>query len=129
MSGSYHPKITEGIHPTDGGWTSDVGGHSILLLSLPEFTGFVGCSFDSFDYMWLYDRDLKAYIFCFRLSDGAENAVLFQREHAGILLTDTSAYEPFHMAVTNHALDEVNDETDLFFLPNIQLQRSPVAGW
>jgi hypothetical protein len=128
MEGTYQPDIHEAVYPRDGGWTKD-GGQDVLLLSIPEFGELPGRAVDAFDYAWLYDNSLKAYILCFRLQDGTERAILFQEEHAGKLLTDSPAYETFTVAISDQSLEVLCDDTPFLILPDIQLKRSLAAGW
>src|SRR5699024_2290845 len=100
----------EGVHPVDGGWTSSKG-QAVLLLSIPEFEEIISSSFDTFDYAWLYHSKLEAYILCFQLSSDIEKAILFGRKHAGRLLMDAEAYEPFNIAITSHSLQEMDEKT------------------
>lgn len=128
MGRTYHPTVREVVHPTDGGWTKERGSN-VLLLQIPEFKAHTGEIVQSFDYAWLYDSTLKAYIFCFKLSDGTEKAVIFEANHAGLLLTDLQSYETFALAITHQSLERLDDQTSMLFLPGIDLHRSLTAGW
>ncbi|MBU8905276.1 hypothetical protein [Desertibacillus haloalkaliphilus] len=128
MANQYEPTVSEAVFPSDGGWTMD-GDKHVLLLSIPEFSEVINHSFESYRYAWLYDKENDAYIFCFQFDDGFERAVLFQREHAGILLTEAAAYEMFTIVISDQAFDKIDEQTVLLELPQIKITRMMSAGW
>jgi hypothetical protein len=125
---TYHPSISEGFVPEDGGWTKD-GGKDVLLLSVPELKESVALQIKSLDYAWLFDQTNDAYILCFRLNRESEYAIIFHSKHAGRLLLDAEAYETFNVAITSQSFEHIHDETPYLYLPNITVSRQAVAGW
>lgn len=125
---NYTPTVTKGIYPEDAGWTED-GRNKVLLLSIPMLTEIMKIKIYTFDYTWLYDKELDAYIFCFRLQDDQEFAVLFQKEHAGILLMKSEANNEFTVVITDQPFNDLTEESRFISLPNILLERQKIAGW
>ncbi len=123
----YIPKINEGFYPLDAGWTEEQG-QSILLLCVPELEDIVHKKIESFDYAWLFESSINAYIFCFRI-DQEEYAILFQFEHAGKFLLDPEAYESFGVAITSTEFHNIAENTPYLLLQPINLNRQPLAGW
>lgn len=128
MSKKYIPQVTEAAIPDDGGW-ANLSQESALILSVPDWDEIVGRSTEGYEYVWLYDREADAYILCFRLSDQTEKALAFPKDHAGLLLQDQRAYEPFSLLITSRALAEVDEGTRMLFLGDVELKRHPQAGW
>ncbi|MCF6094711.1 hypothetical protein L1765_12140 [Microaerobacter geothermalis] len=124
----YKPTVSEGIHPQDGGWYEWLG-ETYLALSVPEWKDIVNKRAGHYEYAWLFDKDQNAYIFCFRLADGTERAIIFQRDHAGLLLLESPAYEPFHIWITSEELQDVEERTPLLQLKDVTLDRSVEAKW
>lgn len=124
----YIPTVTEGYYPHDAGWTVGEDSQSILLLSIPELEKLTHEVITSFDYAWLFDASINAYIFCFRLME-EEYAVIFQFNHAGKFLLEREAYEPFSIAITGVEFTEMTEHTPYLLLQTVQLNRQPVAGW
>ncbi|MFT4414932.1 hypothetical protein ACLM5H_13815 [Fredinandcohnia humi] len=125
---SYRPTITQGIYPEDAGWTSE-NQTNILLISAPLLSEILSFTTDPFDYAWLYDEELDAYIFCFRLQNQQEYAILFQKEHAGRLLIEQVAYEEFSIVLTDQPFEMIKEETPHVTLSKISLKRQTIAGW
>lgn len=128
MSKKYVPQINEAAIPEDGGW-ANLSQESVLILSIPDWDDVVGRSTEGYEYVWLYDREGDAYIFCFRLSDKTERAIAFPKDHAGLLLQDGRAYDPFSFLITSQALNEVDEKERMLFLGEVELRRHPQAGW
>ncbi|MFD1739271.1 hypothetical protein ACFSCX_22580 [Bacillus salitolerans] len=128
MTNSYKPNISEGFYPHDAGWT-EAGTEATLLVSVPELTGVTSMKVNQFDYAWLFDPAINAYIFCFQINSKAEHAVIFQFEHAGRLLLETEAYERFSIAITSEEFKHIKEETPYLFFENISINRQPLAGW
>jgi hypothetical protein len=124
----YIPTINEGIYPQDAGWTEDEHQQSILLLSIPELEELASQVVPEFDYAWLFDASINAYIFCVRI-DEKEYAIIFQFNHAGKLLLEREAYESFAIAITGSAFSIMTEHTPYTLLQPINLSRQPVAGW
>ncbi|WP_246941371.1 hypothetical protein [Bacillus pinisoli] len=127
MNVNYIPTVNEGHYPHDAGWTEE-NNQSILLLSIPELKNIAHQVITVFDYAWLFDRNLNAYIFCFRIEE-EEHAIIFQFTHAGKLLMEKEAYDSFAIAITGAEFSEMTEHTPYLLLPSIQLNRQPVAGW
>ncbi|MFZ3589375.1 hypothetical protein ACOI1C_08865 [Bacillus sp. DJP31] len=123
----YMPTINEGFYPLDAGWTEDQD-ESILILCVPELQDIVQEKIESYDYTWLFESSIDAYIFCFRL-ENKEFALVFQFKHAGKLLLEPDAYETFSMAITSTNFQSMTENTPYLLLPHISLNRQPVAGW
>lgn len=124
----YKPSIKEGVYPDDAGWTQD-GSKNILLLSIPMLSHVIRQTVTKFDYAWLYNKEIDAYIFCFKLSNGQEYAIFFQVDHAGRLLMDQNAYEEFSIVLTDKAFNVLTEDSEFITLSNIRLVRQPIAGW
>ncbi|WP_456277936.1 hypothetical protein [Bacillus sp. AK128] len=124
----YIPMINEGVYPHDAGWTEDEGNQSILLLSVPELEELANKVITNFDYAWLFDASMNAYIFCFQIEE-KEHAIIFQFNHAGKFLLEREAYEPFSIAITGSDFSNMTEHTPYLLLRPIQLNRQPVAGW
>ncbi|MCH1625371.1 hypothetical protein [Fredinandcohnia quinoae] len=125
---NYTPSVTEGIYPEDAGWTVEKG-NNVLLLSIPVLTEIMTYHIYTFDYTWLYHEELDAYIFCFRLQNDKEFAILFQKDHAGMLLMEGEAYEEFTLVITDQDFKKLNDDSKYITLSNISLDRQKIAGW
>ncbi|MBM7660470.1 hypothetical protein JOC85_001242 [Bacillus mesophilus] len=124
----YIPTVNEGIYPQDAGWTEDEQQQSILLLSIPELVGLANQVITKFDYAWLFDSSINAYIFCFRVNE-KEYAVIFQFNHAGKFLLEREAYESFSIAITGVEFSVMTEHTPYALFQPITLNRQPVAGW
>lgn len=127
MSKEYNPTITEGYYPEDAGWSLDESS-PILLLYLPELSKILGQKFHSFDFAWLYNESLNAYIFCFKINN-QEYAIIFERDHAGMLLLESEAEDSFAIAITDIPFEEINENTNYLLLPNIHLKRHIKENW
>jgi hypothetical protein len=127
LSQEYVPEITEGVYPEDGGWTTDQSGN-VLLLSVPLLSSIIHTTVTSFDYTWLYDKAINAYIFCFKINAEKEYAVIFQNEHAGQLLITEEAADEFSIALTAFPFEELTDESTYLYLPKIILNRHTTTG-
>lgn len=125
MADSYIPKVQEGIYPSDGGWLEEEGKNPTLVLVVPEFGHFVHMPVPKFDYAWLQNQELNAYIFCFRIQGvhQIEKAIIFHEDHAGLLLKEPYAHQAFDILITSVPLDEVKDDTKYLYLPNITIKR------
>ena len=128
LTQKYVPKVTEGIYPEDGGWTSDENGN-VLLLSVPLLAPIIQTTVTKFDYSWLYDETINAYIFCFKLNGEKESAIVFQSEHAGQLLITEEAVKEFSIAITEAPFEQLTDQSTYLYLPKISLNRHLSAGW
>lgn len=121
MENSYTPTVTEGIYPADGGWSEIENQKPSLILSIPDYKNFLNVKINTFDYAWLYDDKLKAYIFCFRINGDRtiEKAIIFQNEHAGILLKDPLIEVPFDLIIVSEPLEELTEQTELLSFQGI----------
>ncbi|MDN4594284.1 hypothetical protein [Polycladomyces subterraneus] len=128
MARRYIPQVRSAVLPDDGAWT-ELNGEDVLILSVTEWQGQLKVSSRGYEYVWLYDRQSKAYIFCIRMSDGEERAIAFPREHAGTLLQDGRAYEPFTILVTDQPLDKIGEQSQFLLFRDVKLKRHPEAGW
>lgn len=128
LNREYKPTISEGHYPEDGGWTENENGN-VLLLSIPTSFEFLNEKVSTFDYAWLYSKDIDAYIFCFRLPSGVEFGVIFHAQHAGKLLVDTPAYDTFTIAITDKPFAELTEGSNFISFPNIVINRQTIAGW
>ncbi len=124
---NYNPTIDVGFYPLDAGWTEEKN-DSILLLCVPELDNIIQMKIVSFDFAWLFDSVIDAYIFCFQI-ENQEFAIVFQFKHAGKLLLEREAYETFSIAITSTEFQVMKEETPYLYLTNITLNRQPVAGW
>lgn len=128
MSERYVPKIQEAAIPEDGGWVEGEKG-PILLLSIPVWRDLETDSDQIRAYVWMYDRQQDAYLFCYQLKNGSEKAIAFIADHAGLLLKDEHAKGTFSMMIMNEALQEVNSSDSVLLIEDIHLVRHPSAGW
>jgi hypothetical protein len=128
MTRRYIPQVRSAVLPDDGAWTK-LNGEDVLILSVPEWKGQLGPSNRGEEYVWLYERQSKAYIFCIRMSNGEERAIAFPREHAGTLLQDGRAYEKFTILVTDQPLDKIGEKSQFLLFRDVKLKRHPEAGW
>jgi hypothetical protein len=128
MSERYVPKIQEAAIPEDGGW---VEGETspILLLSIPAWEELETNPDHVNAYVWMYDREQDAYLFCFQLKDESEKAIAFISDHAGLLLQDEHAKDSFSMMIMNKPLQEVSSSQSVLLIENVKLVRHPAAGW
>ncbi|PTM56526.1 hypothetical protein [Desmospora activa] len=124
----YVPRVREAAIPEDGGW-AELSGEQVLILSVPEWEGLVDRSAEGYRYVWMYDRQADAYLFCFRLEDGTERALAFAKDHGGLLLRDERIQGTFALLVTARPLAAVEDDTPMLLLRGITLKRHPKAGW
>jgi hypothetical protein len=131
MIENYIPSVKEGVYPNDGGWLENEQDRPTLVLSIPEFLHFINVPIPKFDYAWLYNQEINAYIFCFRLKglQQIEKTIIFHEEHAGILIKDENAFKHFDISITSEHLEDVNEETNYLYLPNITITRHPAASW
>ena len=53
----------------------------------------------------------------------------FPKDHAGLLLQDGRAYEPFSILITSRPLAEADDDSPSLLLRKVRLKRHPEAGW
>lgn len=125
---SYTPSISQGVYPEDAGWTNE-GNTTVLLLSVPLLTEVLSYQIDTFDYAWLYDGDLDAYIFCFRLDNKKEFAIIFHKDHAGKLLKEKESEEEFSLVITDQPFKGLSEDTPYVTLSNISFVRQTIAGW
>ncbi|WP_408007286.1 hypothetical protein ACJROX_21705 [Pseudalkalibacillus sp. A8] len=125
MENQFKPSVTEAYIPDDGGWTS-YKETNVLLISIPRFDQLVQIENKGYSYVWLYDEEMDGHIFCFKLDSGEERAILFKHEHAGRLLQKEEAQELFHIAVASTKLDEIDDDTYLLWLPNVEFTPRPL---
>src|SRR5690606_36934412 len=128
MTKRYIPRVQEAAIPEDGAW-AELGNENVLVLSIPEWGDVVERPSRGYRYAWLYDREKRTYIFCFRLEDGTEKAIAFPKDHAGLLLQDGRAYEPFSFLITSRPLAEADDVSPSLLLRKVKLVRHPEAGW
>jgi hypothetical protein len=125
MSKRYVPKIKEAAIPEDGGWVEGQAG-PVLLLSIPEWDIEKIYKTPVQAYVWMYDRQQNAYLFCFRLQTGEEKAIAFLSDHAGLLLKETHANSSFSLMITSESLQEAEQA---LLIEEVELRRHPVAGW
>ncbi|MCA1032414.1 hypothetical protein LCL95_15370 [Bacillus timonensis] len=128
MKELYRPSIEEGYVPEDAGWIKN-GEENVLLLSIPGLSSIIHQKVETFDYTWLYQKDMDAYIFCFRLSNGIEKAIIFQQEFAGKMLLKSEAYDVFSVAVIKQSFQDVSDDSEYLYLPAVTISRQSIAGW
>jgi hypothetical protein len=124
----YKPAISEGHNPEDGGWTED-GYGNVLLLSIPTSSEFLNEKVSTFDYAWLYSKEIDAYIFCFRLPSGMEFGVIFHANHAGKLLLDAQAYDKFTITITDKPFNAITEDSNYISFRDIVINRQSIAGW
>ncbi|MGP4081998.1 hypothetical protein ACTWQL_19105 [Pseudalkalibacillus sp. R45] len=124
MDNQYTPSVTEAYMPEDGGWTT-FRETPVLLLSFPKFDQLVQIDNRGYSYVWLYDEGMEGHVFCFKLNSGEERALLFKNDHAGKLLLEQEAQALFHIALTSTMLEEMDDDTPLLWLPNIEFTPRP----
>lgn len=125
----YMPQVSTGYYPEDAGWASRPDGENLLLLSIPDLRFLLTFQVNSYDYAWLYDQELEAYIFCFKINNKSESAVIFQRDHAGILLQEEFALKPFTVVITEKDFEHLSENDPVFQLDNIEMVKSDTAGW
>lgn len=125
----YTPQISTGYYPEDAGWANGQDHENILLLCIPELSHLLTFQVKSYDYAWLYNQELDAYIFCFRLNNKLEQGIIFQKDHAGILLRDELALKSFTIAITDKELETLNEREPVFMLGDILWTRSEIANW
>jgi hypothetical protein len=125
----YIPQVSTGYYPEDAGWASRPDGENILLLCIPEFNYLITFQVKSYDYTWLYNQELDAYIFCFKVNKQSEHAVIFKKDHAGVLLQEEFAFKPFTIAITHKDLGTISEKDPVFLLNDIEISRSEIAGW
>lgn len=128
MAERYIPQIREAAIPEDGAWVDGESG-PILLLSIPDWKEEGIDSADVTAYVWMYDREHDAYLFCFRLMNEQEKAVAFPKEHAGLLLLDENSKGVFSIMVSHQSLQSATSEDLVLFVENLNLIRHPSAGW
>jgi hypothetical protein len=128
MATPFIPQIRQAAVPEEGSW-AELGGAPVLLLSIPEWQYQVRQSAEENRYVWMYDRENDAYLFCFRLKDQKDYAVAFPREHAGVLLMDRKASRPFSLLVTSRPLSGTMDLRPCLLFRDVSLKRHPKAGW
>lgn len=128
MTERYIPRVQEAAVPEEGAWAV-LKNENVLVLSIPEWEKVVRRSSRGFRYAWLYERQKRTYIFCFRLQDGTEQAVAFPKDHAGVLLQDGRAYDPFSILITSRPLTEADGDSPSLLLRKVRLKRHPEAGW
>lgn len=124
----YIPQVKEAAVPEDGVWATYLD-QPVLFLSIPEWKEIVEKTNKGIKFVWMYDREEDAYLFCFQLSNQQEYAIAFPREHAGMLLQDERSHEEFSILITSEELTDVTEETQLLELKKIFLRRHPKAGW
>jgi hypothetical protein len=131
MIEKYIPNVQDGLYPNDGGWIEEEQAKPSLVLSVPEFQHFINVPIPKFDYAWLYNQELNAYIFCFRIQglQQIEKAIIFHEEHAGLLIKDENANKPFDLFITSEQLEEMDEDTTYLHFPNIAITRHPAASW
>jgi hypothetical protein len=95
-----------------------------MALFLPECIEMEKQPSKGFQYVWMYDRVENAYLFCFKLANQFEKAIVFPHDHAGLLLKDERALTPFSIV-----LSTTEDSRAYLHLDNISFKRHPKAGW
>ncbi len=125
---TYSPNISEAHIPYDGGWTEEIG-TPVLLLSVPTIPIEMTTNIHKFSYMWLYEKEMDAYVLCVLLNNQEEFGLIFSQKEAGQLLLDSDAYEEFTLVITKEQLDHLTDNTLHLSFPKISLTRSLQAGW
>ncbi|MDP4083187.1 MAG: hypothetical protein Q8934_01075 [Bacillota bacterium] len=83
----------------------------------------------SYNYAWLYNHELDAYIFCFKVNNRQEHAVIFKKDHAGVLLQKEYALTPFTIAITHKDFGVLKETNPVFMFNNIEIAKNEVAGW
>lgn len=124
----YLPQIQEASIPEDGVWATYLE-RPVLFLSIPEWQEMIETKDEVARFVWMFDREQDAYLFCFQCVSGAEYAIAFPKDHAGMLLQDERSFDQFSMLITFKELEDVTEETNLLQIHEIVLQRHPKAGW
>lgn len=127
MPTRYIPQIREAMIPEEGGW-AELSEGSVLILSIPEWTESDQSLTSRMQSAWLYDRGNDAYLYCFQLANGQEYAIAFAKGHAGLLLTDRRASQPFAFLITAQPLTSEGYDPSLL-IRNITWKKHPKAGW
>ncbi|MDP4085864.1 MAG: hypothetical protein Q8934_14755 [Bacillota bacterium] len=125
----YIPQVSTAYYPEDAGWANRPNGENILLLCIPDLSYLITIQIESFHYAWLYSQDLDAYIFCFKINNKQEHAVIFKRDHAGVLLQQEFAFSPFTIVVTHKDLNTLTEKDPVLMLSDIELSKNDGAGW
>lgn len=125
----YQPQVSTGYYPEDAGWASRPTGENILLLCIPDFSYLITVQVKNYNYAWLYNQELDAYIFCFKINNQQEHAVIFKKDHAGVLLQEKFAFSPFTVAITHKDFETLREKDPVFMLNDIEISRSESAGW
>jgi hypothetical protein len=128
MNGRYIPQIREAAIPEDGGWVQ-LQNNPTLILYIPEWKDWLTPSRVGDPFVWMYDREEDAYLFCFRLDNQIEKAIAFAKEHAGLLLRETQANDPFSILITSEELDQITVQSPYLLITEVVLKRHPQAGW
>jgi hypothetical protein len=126
---NYIPKVSTGHYPDDAGWASRPDGENILVLCIPQFNYLITVQVEKYSYAWLYDQELEAYIFCFNINNKIEEAVIFKKDHAGVLLQEKFAANPFTIIITHKDFETLHEKDLVFTLEGIEMKRSEIAGW
>ncbi|MDQ0416047.1 hypothetical protein J2Z48_000205 [Croceifilum oryzae] len=124
----YLPQIQEASIPEDGVWATYLE-KPVLFLSIPEWQEMIESNDETARFVWMFDREQDAYLFCIQCVSGEEYAIAFPKEHAGMLLRDERSHESFSLFITSKELEEVTESTNLLQIHDIVLQRHPKAGW
>ncbi|SFX19734.1 hypothetical protein SAMN04487866_102117 [Thermoactinomyces sp. DSM 45891] len=124
----YLPRIQEASIPEDGVWATYLE-KPVLFLSIPEWLEVIESNDEATRFVWMFDREQDAYLFCFQCVSGQEYAIAFPKEHAGMLLRDERSYDLFSLFITSKELEEVTESSNLLQIHDISLQRHPKAGW
>jgi hypothetical protein len=128
MTERYIPQVREAAIPEDGCW-AELQNTPVLLLSIPEWKDLLNQLITGYQFVWMYDREEDAYLFCFRLNNQIEKAIAFAKEHAGLLLKDERASGLFSILITSDALDQTTAQSPYLLLTEVELKRHPQAGW
>ncbi|MCS1352170.1 hypothetical protein [Mechercharimyces sp. CAU 1602] len=129
MTKRYVPQVNEAYVPEDGAW-AELSEENVLILSMPEWKEELDWNADGYEFAWLYDHGADAYLFCFRLPDKTEWAIVFPKDHAGQLLRDGRAYESFCLLLLAGEIKDLEqNQTRMMLLRDISLKRHPQAGW
>jgi len=128
MQEKYEPTVTEGYYPEDAGWTTN-GRNNVLLVSIPIFSTEIHKSVTTFDYAWVFNVELDAYILCIRVNRIQEFAVIFQKEHAGQLLKGSEITQPFSFVITTKSFEELEEDDSYYEFPSIEFTKYNKAPW
>lgn len=125
----YTPDISEGYYPEDVSWATSEGGGDFLLLCVPQYSYLLTFKLQNLEYVWLYNPEIDAYIFCFRINHKFEHAIIFQKDHAGMFLQNELVNKPFQVIITHRDFDTLRETDPVFKLNDIVFTRHKSAGW